>query len=203
MGHPGPGELDCSDFLWGAERPLFQISRRSQDAKLAALEFEHYILQSDEVLAGLRIGGVEIVNGGRAGVYAGFDRIQILLSNFVFQFSHVARSLHLSDGALQTQSFFRDLVASGLRLLGCFDRVGVGSLGAGSLRKVQKRKANGDSNRGVILAKAAVRTQKRTETRSAGFFGNVVVLKIIEVRKQGVLAGEIEGRPEGAVLAVG
>ena len=49
-----------------AERPLLQISGGSQDAELAAFEFEGDVLQRDEPLAGLRPGVVKIVQSGGA-----------------------------------------------------------------------------------------------------------------------------------------
>ena len=84
-----------------AQGPVLQVSGGTEEAELAAFEFEGDVLQSDEAFAGLGVGVVEIVQRGRAGIHASLDGGEILLGNFVFKLGDFVRGLHLRDGTLQ------------------------------------------------------------------------------------------------------
>ena len=86
-------------FRWSvvaSEGPVFQVSRGAEECDLASLQLEGYVLQRDEMLAGLGAGIVEIVERGGACVHASPDRGDTLQSYFVFEFGHVAGGLQLS-----------------------------------------------------------------------------------------------------------
>src|ERR1700682_5515200 len=86
-------------FRWlvvASEGPFFQVSSGAEECDLASLQLEGYVLQRDEMLAGLGGGIVEIVYHGGAYVHASPDRGDTLQSYFVFEFGHVAGGLQLS-----------------------------------------------------------------------------------------------------------
>src|ERR1700691_4209459 len=72
-------------YLMSAQGPVLEVSGGAEEAELAAFEFEGDVLESDEALAGLRVGVVEIVQRGRAGIHASLDGGEILFGNFIFQ----------------------------------------------------------------------------------------------------------------------
>ena len=116
--------------------------------------------------------------------------VRSLLGDFVFELGDFARGLHLGNRSLQPQRFFRYLVAGGFGLFGCLQGVGIGGLGAGTLRGVEDRKSDTDSDGRVVLLEAAGHAQNFDGAWGAGFRRDVVVLKVIEPRQQAYCAAK-------------
>ncbi len=151
---------------------------------MAAFEFEGDVLQGDEAFAGLGAGVIEIVQVGGGGLHASLDGFDVFLSDLILEFGDVAGGLHLSDGALQTQGFFGDLVAGGFGLFCSFEGFRFGLLHASVLSIVKERKVNGHTDGGVVGLEV--------------FVVRVVVVVGGEV---GVLGGKIDTRPQRLALS--
>ena len=170
--------------------------------RLARLQIESDILKRDEALTYLTARVIEIMKIGGAGIHAGLRGRDSLLGNFVFQLCDLVGCLQLCHGTLQTKGFLGYLILRRFGLLRGLERVGIGRLSAGTLRRVEEREANTHANGRVVLLKTIRDTQKFAKRGHAGARRNVVILKVVEFRQQGILRGEIDAGPERAMLCL-
>ena len=130
-----------------------------------------------------------------------FVEVRFLLGDFVFELSDISRGLHLRHRALQAQSLLRNLILGRFRLLLRLKSVGIGGLGPRTLRRVEEWETNANAHRRIVLLKAVWSRTEILQRGHAGFRRDVIVLKVVELGKQGILRGEIDARPRATVLA--
>ena len=77
-----------------------------------------------------------------------------------------------------------------------FQSFGIGALCAGALGSIEQRETDAHTDSGVVLLEAVGHAKKFSKRSDAGTRRDVIVLKVIELRKQSVLGSEVQAGPK-------